>query len=190
MSRRFTLSIALLLLGVATPALAQRRAPLLDLRVGGAIPTFDIADEVGAGLAVGAGLGLPLGPRLVLLVDGDYARHGIDGAAAGHIAVFHAMGKLGLRLGRPDARVQVTPNLGAGVLAFNPGGTALLDALDTNTYFAINAGARITVNLGPRFDLLFSPQGDIAFIPEEDRGPDGASTAWVWPVTAGLRIKF
>ncbi len=187
-----TLLVSITLLMAAAPLAAQGGKPMLDLRAGVAVPTFDVADVVKGGFAFGAGLAIPVGERLVLIADFDQGRHKLKGAttSGAHIDVMHFMGKVGLRLGKPGSKVSITPNLGAGMLSFNPGGTGLATA-ETNSYFAINAGARIGIELSKNFDLLISPQGDIAFIKKADRaGFGGASTAWVWPFTAGLRIKF
>jgi hypothetical protein len=34
---------------------------------------------------------------------------------------------------------------------------------------------------------VLSPQGDIAFADEDELG---TTNAWVWPVTAGVRVRF
>lgn len=192
MRRHSAVLASISLLAGALPLAAQGRGPMLDLRAGVAVPTFDVADVVKSGFAFGAGLGLPVGERWVILADFDQGRHKIKGASGSdaHFDVMHLMGKVGLRLGKPGARVSITPNLGAGMVRFNPGGTGLA-AAETRSYPAINAGARIGIRLTQSLDLLLSPQGDIAFISSDDRaGFGGASTAWVWPFTAGLRIKF
>ena len=44
---------------------------------------------------------------------------------------------------------------------------------------------RVVVWLG--FALVLSPQGDIAFTKKDELGTDNA---WVWPITAGLRLNF
>ena len=70
-------------------------------------------------------------------------------------------------------------NAGAGAMTFNPDGPG------SNTYPAINVGAKIGYRLTPRVQLLLSPQGDIAFT---KKGVVGTSNAWVWPFTAGVRV--
>lgn len=55
------------------------------------------------------------------------------------------------------------------------------------TYFAINAGAKLSYNFNRQFAVVLSPQGDIAFSDEDELG---TSNAWVWPLTAGVRINF
>ncbi len=39
----------------------------------------------------------------------------------------------------------------------------------------------------PSFAFVLSPQGDIAF---SDESEITTTNAWVWPVTAGLRVSF
>ena len=72
-------------------------------------------------------------------------------------------------------------NLGAGVVDFD------VDGAENYSYFAINAGAKIAYNFSRSVALVLSPQGDIAFSKESELS---TSAAWVWPVTAGLRLSF
>lgn len=159
----------------------------LEARVGAAVPTFDIADAVKAGFAFGAGLGIPLGGRWHLLADVDYGKH--SGKRVGNVTgpdfgVTHLMGKLGFEVTPPSSKVKVILNAGGGLLSFNPDATNA----SSNSYFAINAGAKIYLPLGSdRVSLVLSPQGDIAFSKKTELG---SSTAWVWPFTAGLRVRL
>jgi hypothetical protein len=73
-------------------------------------------------------------------------------------------------------------NLGAGMVHFGFEGSD-----EGNDYFAINAGAKLAYNFSRSVALVLSPQGDIAFTEENELG---SSTAWLWPLTAGLRISF
>jgi hypothetical protein len=52
------------------------------------------------------------------------------------------------------------------------------DGAGSNTYPAINVGAKIGNRLSPRVQLLLSPQGDIAMTDDQEVG---TSNAWVWP---------
>jgi len=166
---------------VAAPAEAQRKAGL-EGRFGLAVPTFDIADVAKAGPAFGVGLSLPLGERLSLLADVDLGTHEVKGAANVDVKVNHFMGKLGYRIARSaDGKFEMLINLGAGLVTFG------VDGADSRSYPAINAGAKIYYNFSSGLGLVISPQGDIAF---QDKTDFGASTAWVWPVTAGLRVRF
>jgi hypothetical protein len=62
-----------------------------------------------------------------------------------------------------------------------------VEGADARTYFAINAGAKLAYNLNRRVAFVLSPQGDIAFSKKSELT---TNNAWVWPVTAGLRIKL
>jgi len=57
-----------------------------------------------------------------------------------------------------------------------------------NTYLAINAGAKIYYDMSDLLSFVISPQGDIAFVDKAD-GFTG-TTAWVWPITAGIALNF
>lgn len=168
---------------LAGPVQAQRKTSL-DLRAGLAVPTFDIADVAKAGPVFGAGLTLPLNDDWRLMADVDLGRHDVKGTTDVQVKVNHYMAKLGYVVGRSaDGKFEAVVNLGAGLMTFQ------LDVAgaETKSYAAINAGARLAYHVSPNVGLVLSPQGDIAFQKEEDFG---ASTAWVWPVTAGLRISF
>lgn len=167
---------------VAAPAVAQQNIGL-EVRAGMAVPTFDIADVAKAGPVFGAGLSLPLGERLRFLADVDLGTHEVKGTTL-DVKVNHFMGKLGYRLAQSsNGKLEVYGNLGAGLMTFK------VDApgAESNSYFAINAGAKIYYHFSDKLGLVISPQGDIAFQSEDDFG---ASTAWVWPFTAGLRVTF
>jgi len=175
-----TLGLALGLMA-ATPALAQRQASL-EARAGLAIPTFDIADVAKGGPAFGAGVQLPLNDRWSLLADVDLGTHEVKGATDVDVKVNHFMAKLGYVLGRSqDGKLEVLVNLGAGLMTFG------VDGADSKSYAAINAGAKVYYNFSRSVGLVVSPQGDIAFQDEDDFG---ATTAWVWPFSVGLRVRF
>lgn len=180
-----TLVAGLALAALATvPATAQaQRKASLEARAGLAVPTFDIADVAKAGPVFGAGLQLPLNDRWSLLADVDFGSHEVKGTTL-DVNVNHYMTKLGYVLGRSqDGKLEFLVNLGAGLMTFG------VDApgAETRRYFAINAGAKLYYQFSRSLGLVISPQGDIAF---QDSDDFGASTAWVWPVSAGLRITF
>jgi hypothetical protein len=99
------------------------------------------------------------------------------------INTLHYIGKVGYSLTGPrDRGWEAIVNLGAGAVTFD-----VEEAPSTFTYFAINAGAKVSYNFSRSVALVLSPQGDIAFSNESELGTDNA---WVWPVTAGLRLNF
>ncbi|MFB6239982.1 MAG: hypothetical protein ABEJ46_00145, partial [Gemmatimonadota bacterium] len=70
--------------GAASAQMAGGDRPVnIDLRGGLNVPTFDITDAARAGPSFGAGLGLPLGPRLTVRANADFGFHpGAEAAVA------------------------------------------------------------------------------------------------------------
>jgi len=186
---RFSLAaLAVAAVTVAGPVRAQTRsaapaAPSLFVEaLGGAVvPTFDIAHSAKTGAMLGAAVGYALNPRWVLMGEFDYGDHAAKATSAVRIHTLHYMGKVGYSLTGPRERGwEALVNLGAGAVAFDVAGT-------TKTYPAINAGAKIAYNFSRNLAFVISPQGDIAFTKKADLN---TTNAWVWPVSAGLRIRF
>jgi hypothetical protein len=179
----------LLLAGLASAVEAQvpERRVTLEARGGFNVPTFDIADAVEGGPSVGVGAGFQLSPRWWLLGDVDLGFHSgaklVGGATAPDVDVYHYMAKVGYSV-MPESEASpwsVIVNAGAGAMTF------AVDGGTSNTYPAINVGAKIGYRLSPNLSLVLSPQGDIAFSDETDVG---TTNSWVWPFTAGLRVGF
>jgi hypothetical protein len=176
---------AALLLAMGTPVAAQDADSrfTLEARGGLNVPTFDVSDAVDAGPSFGLGVGAQISHRIWLLGDVDLGFHsGADfgGIEGPDVKVFHYIGKIGYALVPEGAsKWSVVVNAGGGAMTFDVDGGA------SNTYPAINVGAKIAYRLSPRVSFLLSPQGDIAFADEDELG---SSTAWVWPFTAGVRI--
>jgi outer membrane protein with beta-barrel domain len=176
----------LMLLGIASTVRAQsvERRVSIEARGGFNVPTFDISDAVDAGPSFGLGAALQFAPKLWLMGDVDLGFHsGADLAGGGEapdMKVYHYVAKLGYELlSEGQSPWSVIVNAGAGALTFDA------DGAGSNTYPAINLGAKIGYRLSPRVQLLLSPQGDIALTDDEEVG---TSNAWVWPFTAGVRI--
>jgi Outer membrane protein beta-barrel domain len=176
----------LVLLGSASTAQAQwaERRVTIEGRGGFNVPTFDISNAVDGGPSFGAGGAVQFAPRLWLMGDVDLGFHSgaeLPGGGTGpDVNVYHYVAKLGYELLSPgQSPWSVIVNAGAGALTFD------VDGAGSNTYPAINVGAKIGYRLSPRVTLLLSPQGDIAFSDDEEVG---TSNAWVWPFTAGVRI--
>lgn len=181
-----TLLSGLICLGIASTVQAQSAEGRVSIEARGGfnVPTFDISDAVDAGPSFGLGAAMQFAPRLWLMGDVDLGFHsGADLAGAGEapdVKVYHYVAKLGYELlSEGQSPWSLIVNAGAGALTFDA------DGAGSNTYPAINVGAKIGYRLGPRVQLLLSPQGDIAFTDDEDVG---TSNAWVWPFTAGVRI--
>ena len=176
--------VAVTVLGAAAPLPAQEmpRKLFVEGLAGAAVPTFDIADVATTGGAIGATIGYRLTPRWVLMGEVDYGMHKDKPTENVDINTTHLIAKLGYALTAPAPRGwDVILNLGAGVVNFD------VEGAEGNSYFAINAGAKLAYSFSPSFAVVLSPQGDIAFTKENELG---SSTAWVWPITAGLRISF
>jgi Outer membrane protein beta-barrel domain len=172
-------------LALAAPLTAQQPATKFFVEgLGGAVvPTFDIADVAKTGAAVGAAAGYQLSPRWVVMGEFDYGMHKDKATSSVDIKTLHYIAKLGYSLTGPRERGwDALVNLGAGAVSFDVQG-----APKTYTYFAINAGAKIAYNFNRSFALVLSPQGDIAFSKKSELT---TTNAWVWPFTAGLRVKF
>jgi hypothetical protein len=176
---------ALLALGAAASAEAQDapRRFTLEARGGFNVPTFDISDAVDAGPSIGAGLGYQLSPRLWLLGDVDLGFHSgaeLGGVEGPDVKVYHYMAKVGYAVvPEGSSPWSVILNAGGGAMTFD------VDGAGSNTYPAINVGAKIAYRLSPRVSFLLSPQGDIAFSDEDEIG---TGNSWVWPFTAGFRV--
>jgi hypothetical protein len=171
-------------LAAVSPAMSQDapRKVFVEALAGVAVPTFDIADVATTGGAFGATIGLRLSPRWVLMGEFDYGMHQDKPTETVDINTTHLIAKLGYALTPPRSRGwDVMLNLGAGVVNFD------VDGAEGNSYFAINAGAKLAYSFSPSLALVLSPQGDIAFTKESEVS---TTSAWVWPITAGLRISF
>ena len=164
------------------------RPVILEGLVGAAVPTFDITDAAETGPVFGGSLGFWATPDILLLAEFDFGTHGgaeFMGVTGPDVDVIHTMAKAGYLVHESnDGKLSVLVNAGAGVMAFS----ADAPGAETNSYFAINAGAKIYYMFNETAGLVASPQGDIAFVDEAD-GFTG-STAWVWPITAGLAFRF
>jgi len=172
-------------LAATAPLAAQTPAPnwFLEGRGGAVVPTFDIADVAKTGGSFGATVGYRLAPRWALMGEFDYGFHKDKATGAADIKTLHYIVKLGYSLTGPrEQGWEAVVNLGAGAVGFDVDG-----APKTNTYFAINAGAKLTYNFNRNVAFVLSPQGDIAFSKKAELT---TNNAWVWPLTAGLRVSF
>lgn len=182
----FLARAGLVALAVApVPLAAQEPAPRFFVEgLGGVVvPTFEVADVAKTGATVGAAVGYRLNDRWVLMGEFDYGMHKDEATNSVDINTLHYMGKVGYSLTGPKERGwEALVNLGAGAMSFDVEG-----APESFTYFAINAGAKISYNFNRAVAFVLSPQGNIAFSDESELT---TTNAWVWPVTAGLRVAF
>jgi hypothetical protein len=186
MRRSFVLSLAAAGLAIGLSISTLEAQVTLNARAGIGVPTGDVADAAKTGFDLGGGLGVMLGERVELRANIDYSLHGgeeVSGVAGPDVDVLHLIGGIGVLLTNPDDPFYVSINAGAGALSFN------IDAegVDTETYFAINAGAEIGYWVLDNLAIFASPQGDIAFADEDVLGTDAA---FVWPFTGGLKVRL
>lgn len=180
--KKWYIALAALFL-VPGSALAQSNDFALNARGGINVPTFGISDVAESGFGFGFGVQVPVGERLFARANADFGMHDIVGATDAEVKVNHFIAGLGLPIKEADEsnNWNISVNAGAGIMTFDVDG-----ASDTESYFAINVGAEVEYAVSEQISLLLSPQGDIAFTDEDIFG---TSTAWVWPFTAGVKIR-
>lgn len=175
-------AVALVLLTGAAEAQEPRRFFVEGL-AGGVVPTFDIADVAKTGGGFGVAFGYQVQPRWILMAELDMGMHKDKATGSVDIDTRHYIAKVGYSLtGARERGWDLAVNLGAGAVTFDVAG-----APESFTYPAINAGAKLAYGVSPQVAFVLSPQGDIAFSKESEVG---TTNAWVWPVTAGLRVRF
>jgi hypothetical protein len=172
----------------AAAGAAQAQAPekpwIVEGLAGAAIPTFDITDLADPGFAAGGAAGYLFTDKIIGMVEFDYGIHG--GADGGpDVTVLHYMAKGGYRVfASQDGAWRIFVNLGVGAMTFDVD----VPTFESKTYLGINAGAKIYYAVNETINIVVSPQGDIGFVDEADGFTN--STAWVWPVTAGVALSF
>jgi hypothetical protein len=160
-----------MLLGIASIAQAQwaERRVSVEARGGLNAPTFDISDAVDAGPSVGLGAAVQFAPKLWLMGDVDLGFHsGADLAGGGEapdVKVYHYVAKLGYELlSEGQSPWSVIVNAGAGALTFDA------DGAGSNTYPAINVGAKIGYRLSPLSRAGYSREESEFYGPAVERG--------------------
>ena len=175
--------LAVVTLGQSVDAQEPAKRFFVEGLGGAVVPTFDIDNVAKTGGAFGATIGYELNDRWVLMGEFDYGMHKDKATSSADINTLHYIAKVGYSLTGPKERGwEAIVNLGAGAVTFDVEG-----APKNLTYFAINAGAKVAYNFNRSVAFVVSPQGDIAL---SDEAEIGTTNAWVWPVTAGLRVSF
>lgn len=182
--------VAALGLMVGTAA-AQESGVMFEVHGGIALPTFDIDDIADLGPLVGGGIWYsPVDQRWLVGAEADFGFHSgatLDGVDGPDVNVYHFMGKAGYVVyTSADGKFSLMLNAGAGIMMFDVDAFDVLGVSvdpDSETYFAINAGAKFMYMVADQVNIVVSPQGDIAF-------SDAPSTSWVWPLSAGVQIKI
>ncbi|MDH3733485.1 MAG: porin family protein [Gemmatimonadota bacterium] len=182
------------LLALTVAASSADAQVTINGRVGLGVPTGGIADSDNSALGVGAksgfawgfGLGLDLSDRFNLRANFDRTTHKTeagDATSGPDVNVNHYIAGLGYTVTDPANPFYVSVNLGAGAMTFD----IQAEGAESDTYFAINAGAEIGYWLSNSVAIFASPQGDIAFT---DKDKYGTSSAFVWPFTGGVKVKL
>jgi hypothetical protein len=180
--------IPVVLLGVAGlwtgSAVAQESRVILDLHGGLDVPTFDFADVRDPGPAVGGGVWYSLGQgHWQVGVESDVGFHGKDKG------VTHLLVRAGYVFQPSDGgRTRLMLNAGTGLIRIRRPEISIPSfgvhvRARTDNEFGVNGGAKLMYGLTSGVDLVLSLQGDVAI-----RGD--AYDPWVWPVSAGLRIRL
>lgn len=187
------LATAALLLAV--PALAQAQGAgtpgtklTFDSRGGIALPAGQLADIHDPGAAVGATLAYRVNGRVSLFGAGDLGllrgeRASASTERAPGLNLWKYAGGAEVNLLDPDrTKWGVLASLGAGAATFD----SKVEGAETLTRFSTNGGLRVAYRLGQRADAFLGGQGHLIFT---DEARQGADTNWVFPVSAGLKIR-
>lgn len=194
----------------------------LDARGGISLPLGDLGDVADPGPSVGAGWAYFLNPNFALRLDGnldfwggrDAGEQSSDAASPSpDILRFSYFGGFEAHLTDPTADgAQFALNLGAGGVTFNsdefvvenfdatipgPSQGATTRGTFSDTYFALQGGARLGINLSEVVALFLSGQAHWMFLDEEDSAPlaafyagaDPFDSGFAIPIQGGLRIN-
>lgn len=176
--------------GSTASAQVPERPFIIEARGGIYVPTFDIADLADPGFGAGATFGYMVTPKIMLFGEADFGFHSasedIDPDDQLDVNVYHYMAKAGYVVYQSrDEKLKLLVNGGVGAMTIEFDTNA---ASESNTYLAINAGAKLYYMFSRTAGFVLSPQGDIAFTDDQEI-PD-TSSGWVWPVTAGFFVNF
>ncbi len=199
--------IAALALVIPAPSVAQQNFSL-EARGGVAVPASDLSDLLDVGPTFGLGFAYNLSSRIALRIDGDVdVLSGVEADGAGPAApdmnIFHYNAGLAASLVDPlRSSWNIDINLGGGASTFDSdsfqvGGTA---RDFSQTYFTANGGLRVgydvssnvNVFLGGQAYLMFTDEAETAVFAQlrSDIDPNGFDTAWTFPLTAGVALRF
>ena len=196
----------LAILAVPSDGLGQATGKVsVDARVGVSLPAGTLADLTDIGGTAGASLAWNFHPNWAIRADFDYMRLD-DGADDLGVTLSPPMnmmflgGSFEVNFNAP--RLQEHPfkfmlNVGAGVMkmkvddTFDPGHPA--NGFD-HTYPTIQGGAKIGYQVEPWLNLFVNGTAYLVIIKSGDTSvfpiPDTFDHAWVFPVTAGVRLTF
>ena len=179
--------IAALLLAAPTDGLAQQKFSF-DSRGGIALPAGQLADVADPGASLGATVGYAVNKRVSLFGAGDLGLlRGKKPSTASErgpgLNLWQYSGGAEVNLLDPDrTRWGVLASLGAGAATYD----SKVEGAVSRTRFSTNGGLRVAYRLGQRADAFLGGQSYLIFTDEELQGAD---TNWVFPVSAGLKIR-
>lgn len=159
-----------------------------DSRGGIALPAGDLADVVDPGASFGAMIGVQLHERVSLYGAGDLGllrgkRADGDGERAPGLNLWQYSGGAEVNLLDPGrSRWGVLASVGAGAATFD----SKDETVESLTRFSTNGGLRIAYRLGRSADAFVGGQSVLIFTDEEVQGTD---RNWLFPVSAGLKIR-
>lgn len=187
---------ALLLAG--SPDLAQSQdmgtRPMkfsFDNRGGIALPAGALADVFDPGASVGAMVGYQVHRRVSVFGSGDLGLlrgKKIDGSSvrADGLNLWQYSGGAEVNLLDPDrTRWGVLASVGAGAATYD----SKVEGATSRTRFSTNGGLRVAYRIGQRADAFLGGQSYLIFADEDDAFQGGKNTNWVFPVSAGLKIR-
>jgi len=192
----------LLVPGVAK--LAAQTPYNLEIRGGIVAPAGDLADATSLGGSLGVGVGYWVNQWVGVRVDGDVdilPGETVQGGIMPDMTLWHYNAGLEVRALKPGT----TPwtllfNVGAGATTLDtdafPG--AGPDGDVTQTYFALNGGVKLGYDVNPTVNVWVGSQMYVTFTDDADLVTLAAlspsvspfTTAWSFPITAGIRFNL
>ncbi len=190
MLRRLVALPSLVLLASAGPLTAQ--SVEVDLRLGYELPTGDLGELEGGGLATGATLGFPLSQSVVVGGRIDIAfLQGKERATIWEgpqqwldLTAVHYVAEVRFRPAvLPDWNLEVGVGAGGSALSFGDDGT--------NTYPTLSGGLGGGVDLSEKVLLLVGANTYLVFADSEDfEDLNRFGDTWFVDLTAGVRVKI
>lgn len=160
-----------------------------DSRGGIALPAGKLHEVYDPGASVGAMVGYQVTRRVSLFGSGDLGLLRGKKLSPGSsergdgLNLWQYSGGAEVNLLDPArTRWGVLASLGAGAATYD----SKVEGAASRTRFSTNGGLRVAYRLGQRADAFLGGQSYLIFTDEELQGAD---TNWVFPVSAGLKIR-
>lgn len=176
---------ALLVLGVGCPNRVHAQRPdspwLVHVAGGVYFPTGDYATTTNPGFGIEADVGYYLAEKW--LVMGTFNMGWLKGDLGPDWTNYGYFLKAAYDIGDPGSKLRILVPVGAGGVTFNPDG----DVLDSGNKFALNAGLMFHYYVGPKVAISVNGMSTLVFGSFFENGGD---TTWIFPLTAGLLLRF